>query len=85
MELGVTLPGQSKSTDRHVVKKIDKAMKTNKIPQHIGTPKPTGIPKPTDTPSRVVLPQGTSQASSRTLIKPIHPRYSIFAYGCSNS
>jgi len=85
MELRVTLPGQSKSTDRHLVKKIDKATTTSKIPEPIGTPKPTGTPRPTNTPSRVVLPQGTSQASSRNLIKPIHPRYSIFAYGCSNS
>lgn len=58
-------------------------MKTSRIPQHIGALKPTGIPKATDTPSRVVLPQ--ARASSRTLLKPIHPRYSIFAHGCSNS
>ena len=78
MELGAALPGQSKSTDRHV-KKFNKAMKTSKIYGLTDTPKPTG------TPSRFVFPQGSSRTSLRKSTKPIHPRCSIFAYGCSNS
>ena len=53
MELGVTIPGQLKSTDRHVVRKIDKAMKTSTTPKLTSSSNPPGSPKPASTPSRL--------------------------------
>ena len=79
MELGVTLPGQSKSTNHLAARQINHAMKTSR------TPDPTDTPKPPSTPSRLIFPQGASRFRSRNPIKTIHPRYSIFAYGCSDS
>ena len=86
MELGVTLRGQSKSTDRYAVKKMNKALRTGKPRplRYSDAKQTTPVEEPTDSPSRGILFQGVSRTSARKPNKTVQPRYSIFAYGCSH-